>query len=100
MKRLLSANPEFGTRTYFHATPESIHIEKVQDVTNIVEANKAKFNSTDERARWGEWTRVASIPLAVFHDLKNKKIADDPKAMKKWLNDKDNVMFRTRPGNV
>lgn len=100
MKRILSENPEFGTKTIFHSTPDAIHIEKVQDVTDIVEDAKSVFNSTDERARWGEWQRVASIPLAVYHDLKAKGIADDPKAMKKWLNDRDNQAFRTRPGAV
>ena len=100
MKRLLSANPELGTRTYFHSTPEHVHIETVQDATQVVEAAKSKFNNTDERARWGEWQRVASIPLVTFYDLKAKGIADDPTAMKKWLNDPDNRFFRTRPGKV
>jgi hypothetical protein len=100
MKRILSQNPEFKKTTYFHADAENIRIETVQDVTDIVEANKSTFNSTDERARWGEWQRVASIPLAVLNDLKTKKIAEDPKAMKKWLNDPDNRLFRTRPGRV
>ena len=29
-----------------------------------------------------------------------KGIADDNKKMKAWLNDRDNVLFRTRPGRV
>jgi hypothetical protein len=100
MKRLLSANPDTGTKTYFHSTPEHVHIESVQDVTNVVEAAKAKFNDTDERAKWGEWQRVASIPLVTFYDLKRKGITEDPAAMKKWLNDPDNRFFRTRPGRL
>jgi len=44
--------------------------------------------------------RVASIPLNVYYDLKRRGIADDPKAMKKWLNDPDNRVFRTREGTV
>jgi hypothetical protein len=100
MKRVLSQNPEFKKTTYFHADPENIRIETVQDVTDIVEANKVTFNSTDERARWGEWQRVAHIPLVVLEDLKKKKIAEDPKAMKAWLNDPNNRAFRTRPGRV
>jgi hypothetical protein len=100
MKRVLTENPEFGTKTIFHSDADGVHIQKVQDVTNIVEASKGAFNSVDERARWGEWTRVASIPLSILYDLKAKGIADDTKAMKKWLNDRDQRHFRTRPGVV
>lgn len=100
MKRILSQNPETGTTTYFHSTPEAIHIEKVQDVTSIVEDAKNVFNSIDERARWGELTHVASIPMSIFYDLKAKGIVDDEKAMKKWLNSPENRYFRTRPGVV
>ncbi len=100
MKKIISQNPERGTTTYFHSDAEGIHIEKVQDVTNIVEDSKAQFNNTDERARWGEWQKVATIPLSILYDLKAKGIADDPKAMKKWLNDPENRYFRTRPGVV
>ena len=45
-------------------------------------------------------SRVASIPLTVYYDLKQKGILDDQAAMKKWLNDPDNELFRTRKGKV
>jgi hypothetical protein len=45
-------------------------------------------------------SRVASIPLTVYYDLKQKGILDDQTAMKKWLNDPDNELFRTRKGKV
>jgi hypothetical protein len=53
-----------------------------------------------DHGRYGEWSKVASIPLSVFYDLKQKGIVDDPAAMKKWLNDSENKFFRTRPGRV
>ena len=49
---------------------------------------------------WGDMTRVASIPLSLYFDLKKKGIADDPVAMKRWLNDPDQRFFRTRPGRL
>jgi hypothetical protein len=36
----------------------------------------------------------------VYYELKRQGIADDPKALKKWLNDRDNQVFRTRAGTL
>jgi hypothetical protein len=33
-------------------------------------------------------------------ELKQQGIIDDPKALRRWLNDPDNRYFRTRPGRV
>ena len=38
--------------------------------------------------------------MVLYYDLKEKGILDDPKALKKWLNDADNKAFRTREGTV
>jgi hypothetical protein len=100
MKRVLSVNPDYKKTTYFHSDADKITIETVQDVTDIVEHNKAKYNSVDERARWGEWARVAQIPLSVYFDLKKQGITEDEAAMKRWLNSPDNRYYRTRPGKV
>ena len=53
-----------------------------------------------QRLAWGEWSKVASIPMPLYYRLKRDGIADDPKRMKAWLNDADNRFFRTRPGRV
>jgi len=71
-----------------------------QDVTDIVEANKAALNATDKHAKWGEMTRVASIPLSIFYSPEFQKISKDPAALKRWLNDPENAAFRTRGGQV
>lgn len=88
----------------FHAEDPSggSHIyEDVQDVTEILDANKAEYNMHDERSRWNhEGTKVASIPLVVWEELKRKGIADDQKALLRWLDDPDNRAFRTRPGKL
>jgi hypothetical protein len=44
--------------------------------------------------------KVASIPMNVYFDLKEKGILDDPAALKRWLNDSDNRFFRTKAGRV
>ena len=99
-EKIFDVDPLSGITSYWHyddATDTAL-IEKRQDVSEIVEANKAEFN--EDHGRYGEWTKVASIPLSVYYDLKAQGIVDDPVAMKRWLNDADNRLFRTRPGTV
>lgn len=98
--KVFDVDPLSGITSYWHydeATDTAL-IEKRQDVSDILDANKAEFN--EDHGRYGEWTKVASIPLSVYYDLKAKGIVDDPVAMKRWLNDADNRFFRTRPGTV
>lgn len=93
-------SPELGIRRYFHwdDSNNTFLIETEQDVEPILATNRQEFNEAPDR--WGEWTRVASIPLSIYYDLKKKGIADDDAAMKKWLSDPDNRFFRTRPGRL
>lgn len=102
MRRLLSKNPDTGTSQYFVSDPMTgaFRLETVQNVTPYLEAAKASYNSIDERAKWGDMAHVARIPSALYWHLKKKGVADDPAAMKRWLNDPDNRFFRMRPGRV
>ena len=100
--RVVSENKEIGQKQYWHDHDDgSVTIETVQTVDAVAEDNKAVFNQFDERTNWkGDMHRVASIPMSIFYDLQRKGILNDPAAMKKWLNDPDNRVFRTRPGQV
>ena len=99
-KRVISEDALTGITTsmVYDADADEAVITKEQDVTAIIEANKAEFNESPQR--WGEWTRVGSIPLSVYYDLERKGILSDQKALAKWLNDPDNRAFRTRPGTI
>jgi hypothetical protein len=101
-KKLFDFDPTTGTTKWWHydADSDEATIETVFEVGDIVEQNKAQYSATDERTRWGEWSKVASIPMPLFYRLKKDGIIDDPSAMKRWLNDPDNRFFRTRPGRV
>ena len=66
----------------------------------MIEENKKSYASMDERTKWGEWNKVASIPMPLYSRLKRDGIIDDEKKFKAWLNDADNRFFRTRPGRV
>lgn len=99
MKRIFSHDPEQGITKYWHVNGNGEYtVETVQDVSKIVEANKRQSNNID--GKWGDVTKVASIPLSVYYDLKRRGIVDDPVAMRKWLNDPDNFAFRTRAGKL
>jgi len=79
-----------------------------QKVDDILEANQAEYN--ENHGRWGEWTKVASIPLTLYADLMAQGIVDasgtvrDPdearKKLKAVLNDSDYQKLRTRPGSI
>lgn len=106
MPRQLDQYTDQGVeKTFFEG--ENGGFVKVQkaDLTSTLESNKRSYAQTDERARWGDWSKVASIPLVVFHELNKQGICRgfhviDQKRMKAWLNDPENRYFRTRPGKI
>tara|TARA_R100001509_G_scaffold147299_1_gene104622 strand:+ start:375 stop:677 length:303 start_codon:yes stop_codon:yes gene_type:complete len=96
-KKLFDRDPELGITKYWHVKDNGEYVvETVQDVTGIAEYNKRSYNNTDKK--WKDVNKVASIPLSVYYELKRQGIADDPKALRKWLNDSNNQVFRTRQG--
>jgi hypothetical protein len=103
-RRLLDIDPLTKVRSMFHSEDpdgNDMILEDVQDVTEILDHNKAERHMHDERSGWkGDMHRVASIPLVVWAELKREGIATDTKRLKKWLDDPDNMAFRTRPGRV
>lgn len=102
--KLFEEVPESGITRLWHYDDDTdtATIETIQAVDPLIEINKEIHKAFDERARWkGDgMERVASLPLNVYYDLKAKGILDDQKKFRAWLNDKDNAVFRTRPGRV
>ena len=93
-----SASTGIVTKFHYDDETDEAVIQKTQDVSSIIEANKVEFNAAPER--FGEFTKVGSIPLSVYYELERKGILNDQKALAKWLNDPDNRAFRTRPGTI
>lgn len=111
--RLFEHVPETGTTRWFHYNDETdeVTIESEQDVTELVEANKAMFNSVDERAGWkGDTHLVGRIPINMYWDLVKKGLISKSgvvlnqeevsKAVTLFLNDSNNRAFRVRPGRI
>ena len=100
-RRELGYDPLTKVRSMFHDEGDGFITEERQDVTEILDANKAEFNEHDERTPWNkEINKVASIPLTVWEELTRKGIAQDQKKLLAWLDHPDNRAFRTRPGRL
>jgi len=99
-KRIFDTDPLTGITRYWHMRDNGEFVIETEQKIDVDDSNARFRNQTDKRTKWGDMARVASIPLSVYYDLKRRGIADDPKAMKKWLNDPDNRAFRTREGTV
>jgi len=100
-EQIFDEDPLTGTRRIFYRDPyeKTNTIVATQDVTDIVEENKARFNESG--GRWNEsFNHVASIPIGLYFQLKKQGIIDDPERFKRWLNESDNRAFRTRPGTI
>ncbi len=99
-KRLITDDALTGIKTYleYDGTDDNAVIRKEQDVTGIVESNRAAFDSAPKR--WGDMTHVGRIPLTVYYELERKGILNDQDALRKWLNDPENAMWRVRPGTI
>ena len=99
-KRLITDDALTGIKTYleYDGTDDNAVIRKEQDVTGIVESNRAAFDASPKR--WGDMTHVGRIPLTVYYELERKGILNDQDALRKWLNDPENAMWRVRPGTI
>jgi len=95
------------SNTEFSDDGDQLIIKQEQNITDIIEANKADYNATDSKASWGDTlnNRVARIPLVVFAELEKQGITRgftiiDMKRFKDWLNNPENRVFRTRAGRI
>lgn len=101
MRRLLSRDPLTGKTQYFEHDygSDSFRIVTSEDIEPVLAMNhEQKQDAADD---WkGDVHKVASLPMSVYMDLKQKGIVDDERAFRRWLNDPDNAVFRTRRGKV
>jgi hypothetical protein len=102
-RRLFSSDPESGITKWWNDSEESdeIVMHTEQDVTSIMEANKAAYSLYNgPKDKWGEWERVASIPLSMYMKLKSEGKLQDKAYITRMLNDMEYRHLRTRPGKV
>lgn len=102
MRRLLEDDTLTGTRQTFIAEPdgESYTIVTRQALDDTMDVNKEQHKLTKRKDRWRDMNHVARIPMTILASLWKSGIAWDKKALRKWLNDPDNRVFRTRAGII
>jgi hypothetical protein len=99
--RILGHDAATGVTEFFHWNDAdgTFTIERQQDVSPIITLAQAEAGM--DNGSWkGDWHKVASIPMSIYMDLEKQGIARDPARMKRWLNDRDNQVFRTKAGTV
>jgi hypothetical protein len=100
-----------NTTTSFIDNGDQLIIEQKQDISAILEHNKALYNQSLDRKGWdgnnaiSPNNKVASIPLVVFAELEKQGITRgfqvlDMDRFRAFLNNPDNQVFRTRMGTV
>lgn len=106
MKQLISADASALKKTEAAADGEGgLIIRTTQDVTDIVEQNKAQYNAASVHDKWGDLTKIASLPFTIVDKLNRMGIMRgfaviNEKEFRAFLNDPENRFFRTRPGRV
>ena len=108
LERVLDHDELTGITTKVRTDGDTITFEDTQDIESLIEVNKALYNTFDERTphRGDGLHRVASIPLVVLTELERQGIIDaslnvkDQRRFLRWLDDPENVFFRTRPGKL
>lgn len=102
MKQLFSSDAVMGIKEFFDYDPvtDKAQLSVEQDVGKLVRVNNDVYNEYTSLDRWGDGQRVAQIPITIYNKLRKEGIVDDPAAFRRWLNDPENKVFRTRPGKV
>lgn len=98
---LISHDMQLKRTTWGRDNPDgSTTVRTDYEVDATVEANKAQRNMA--QSNWaGDYHRIASIPLNVYHaELAEAVKQDDMRYFSKWLNDGDNLAWRTKEGRV
>ena len=106
MIRKFNETPEQAIKRMHHQHGDGdVTIHTMQDVTEVVEANKEDFKDNDG-TRYDQFqNHVARIPTAIYYDLIKQGVInerEDPEGvwLKAWLNDPDHRAWRTRPGKI
>jgi len=104
MRYLFSEDPAIRSRTYFVPEGEqggAFRLITEQEVTPLLEHNQTLRQSGAPHDRKSGVRRVASVPLGVWHEARQRGIfGKDHKATARFLNDPDNRPFRTDDTHV
>jgi hypothetical protein len=102
MKRLFSRDATMGITKWFHydEATEEVRIETVQELDPILEKNLKMRNNQMRIDRWGDGKIVASVPMVIYGEWVTSGKVNDQAFLTRWLNDPENLKFRTFKGKV
>lgn len=100
MKRLLEVD-ERGIQRYYREQDGQMIVEKVQDVTAIIDDNKRRKNEVS--GRMGDLVHVAEIPFVLLErwcqeDGINYMAQENRKALMRKIHERDNSFVKVHPG--
>jgi hypothetical protein len=100
-KRPFSHDPLTGiTKTWdYDEHTDTAVIHSSQDVEPILEQNQREYAAA-EGTRFGEWTKIATLPNLIYYQLLMSGKLHDQRYMRQFLNSSEFRKFRTRPGRV
>lgn len=85
-------------------------IKTETDLTDFIDHTQEQYNQRSGKTGWGDApydpkNKIAELPLEIIETLNEMGIMrgyhiTDQNALKKWLNNPDNKVFRTRGGQV
>lgn len=98
---LFDYDPKLKRQVWVRTNPDGSQTFRTDyEVQPTIDANTAMRNMASDGWK-GDWHKIASIPLNVFHDqLAEASRQDDQRYISKWLNDSDNRAWRSKSGAV
>lgn len=98
---LFDRDPLTGREIYMMLDGDKTHWRIDMPIDGLADAN-AEAEKATHGMRFGEWNRVASVPLNVLekNGLDLAIQMGDDRYVSKVLNDSDNAKFRTSRGKV
>ena len=93
----LSYDSVSGTLQKMTITPDQkLIFESTVDISGVAERNKIDRDNISRTERLPDgMVRVASLPMLIYQDLKQRGILDDKTALRKWLKSDEALPFRT-----
>lgn len=93
------------TRWFYDSADRKIHVQRLQDVEENLNANQAEFNSYgDHRNFKGHLHKMASIPNAIYEKWLREDgfdaLTGDDKELRRRLNSSEFRKLRTMPGKL
>jgi hypothetical protein len=94
---IVSDDPVTRNRSRLVYDGDHLHVRNNQEVSEIVEFNRAEFNSIDGGVA-ADGERTGRIPMVIVYDLMRKGIWEDDDALLQWLELPENAAWKVHPG--